>query len=171
MPDDFVPNLTLFNIQICYCCSPAEVSGEVTRRTTDLSCLLPFAVQVCLESTAYSDHHWHLTADWLTQQLQKLSLKGCSSGHDVMRLGILSEVITSTMEAIFSHPLMGEIQRGNRDMLDGIEGGRMRQYCSAVQCVVVWLCGCVAIKIMHKTYLSSFALILCDVTAAKHNVS
>ena len=119
-PTDFVMFL---------CCRPAEpptlskASGEMLDKASDLSSLLPFAARVCLESTASDDHHWHLTSSWLTQQLQKLLPKGCGSGHDAVHLSKLSEVITCTMAAVFSHPLMGKIQEGNK-ILSGTAGGR-----------------------------------------------
>ena len=82
-------------------------------KTKDIHSLVPFAIQVCLESTSYDDHHWPLTSAWLTRRLQKLS---CD-------FGTVLEVITNTMEAVFTHPLMDDIRDGNKAMLDGTAGG------------------------------------------------
>ena len=95
----------------------SEVSGSPDK-INDMASLVPFAIQVCLESTSYDDRHWSLTSAWLARQLQKLP---CD-------FAAVSEVITNTMEAVFSHPLMEEIREGNKAMLDGTTGGRYVVY-------------------------------------------
>ena len=118
------PGLTLFRFQLKIMCNflhhrsaepttLSEVSG-LPDKINDMSSLVPFAIQVCLESTAYDDRHWSLTSAWLARQLQKLP---CD-------FATVSEVITDTMEAVFSHPLMEEIREGNKAMMDGTTGGR-----------------------------------------------